>query len=57
MSCECINDVFLRDTFHLLISKNYSFGNSLILGDKRTFQRRKHAEALELVHFQSQYGA
>ena len=43
MSCECINDVFLRDTFHLLIR-----------GDKRTFQTRKHAAALELISFQSQ---
>ena len=40
MSCECINDVFLRDTFHLLISKNYSFGNSVILEETRGPFRR-----------------
>ena len=40
MSYECTNNMFLRDTFHLLISKNYLFDSSVFLEEARGPSRR-----------------
>ena len=40
MSYECRNNMFLRNTFHLLIRKNYLFDNSVFLEEARGPSRR-----------------
>lgn len=45
------SDLSLEDRIYL---RNFLREIVSFKGDKRTFQTRKHAEALELIHFQSQ---
>ena len=44
MSYECTNNMFLRDNFHLLISKNYLFDSSVFLEEARGPSRRGNSQ-------------
>ena len=47
MSYECTNNMFLRDTFHLLISKNYLFDSSVFLEEARGPSRRGNSQSAD----------